>query len=79
MEYVKHEKCNTVIGAPQDMRKDCGALPVRIWSNEFGPWATSYWRPTPEQLVLLNAGGAVAVNLRVGHGQHPVMFVDAEK
>lgn len=78
MQFIKHPNCNTLIGKPSDMTDDqCGALPARVWSDDHGPWATSFWRPDPSEIAALVAGGSIAVNLRVGTGQHPVMSVEA--
>lgn len=76
MEFFKHSNCNTVIVKPSDMTDEqCGALPAMIWRDQEGPWACSFWRPNAEELAALVAGGSIGVNLRVGPGQHPVMYV----
>ena len=45
-------------------------LPVRIDQKPDGKLFTSVWLPTPEELALLNEGGAVV--LECYHGQPPV-------
>lgn len=76
MEIFNHPNCITIIGRPADMTDaECAALPARTWRDDQGPWTSTYWRPDADELAALVAGGAVAVNLRVGYGQHPVMFV----
>jgi hypothetical protein len=73
MESVSHSLVNSVIGKPSDMTDiDCGALPVMLWRDPHGPWATSFWKPTATELAALSAGGCIGLNLRVGPGQHPV-------
>ena len=73
MEITTHSICNTIIGKPSDMSDDeCSGLPARIWRDENGPWATSFWRPDADELAALVAGGSVALTLRVNPGQHPV-------
>ena len=76
MEFFKHPNCNTLLGTSSDMTDaECGALPAFVWRDEQGPWAASYWRPNPEEIAALAAGGSIAVNLRVGPSGHPVMYV----
>ena len=76
MQCFHHPVCNTLIGKPSDMSDaECGALPAYVWRDAAGPWAASFWRPSAEELDTLVAGGSIAVNLRVGPGQHPVMYV----
>jgi hypothetical protein len=56
-------------GAPKgwDQDKDgpCGALPVRIepWGPANRRNHISTWRPSPEELAILNNGGYVEVSL----------------
>lgn len=49
----------------------CGELPVR----QDGHVIESVWRPTPEELALLNRGGGV--RLTVIGVAHPVVALDA--
>lgn len=52
-------------------------LPVRVERDEAGrAWGySSMWKPTPEELALLNAGGAVRVTVV---GAQPPIDVGAE-
>lgn len=76
MEFFTHPNCNTLIGKPSDMTDaECGALPAHVWLDSSRPWASAYWRPNTEEIAALVAGGSICVNLRVGPGQLPVMFV----
>ncbi len=51
---------------------ECVGLPVRF--ERLGDYLTSksVWKPTPEQLAVLNEGGAI--ELTVIGGQPPVML-----
>jgi hypothetical protein len=66
MNAVKHALCNTQLGPPAGVSEsECRTLPIR--RDETG--MTSYWKPTRMEMVVLNAGGAVA--LKVCGGGHP--------
>jgi hypothetical protein len=56
---------------PGTPRGECGALPVLRQ-----PWGfASVWKPTPEELAVLNAGGHVRLAV---HGiAHPPVRLDA--
>lgn len=60
------------LGAPKDWNPEvdgtCGVLPVRMVDGV----CLSAWEPTPDELVMLNAGGSVI--LQVVGGQPPVML-----
>lgn len=60
------------LGAPQqwDAERDgnCRSLPIRVVDG----CCQSAWEPTPEELLMLNAGGLVVLSI-VG-GQPPVML-----
>jgi hypothetical protein len=69
-------------GAPKNWDPElgtCGGLPIRVVrkvdSNEIA-YCESAWRPTPEELAILNAGGNVV--LRVVGWQCPV-YIGAEE
>ncbi len=73
MDIISCRFANHVIGKPSDMTDDeCVGLPTRVWRDEHGPWATSFWKPNEAELAALVAGGCINLNLRVGPGQHPV-------
>lgn len=73
MQFIHRPEANSHIGPPSDMQDgSCGTLHVKLWRDADGPWATSFWKPNAAELAQLNAGGCIALNLRVGPGQHPV-------
>jgi len=65
MEPVKFKGMNVTYTAP-----GCGDLPARgeLEGETFS--VTSCWKPSEEDLAILNAGGCVCLN--VYHGQPPV-------
>ena len=77
MEIRKHHSCNHSFGAPSDMTtEECSALPVALLNTGQGLWAQSFWKPAPEELAALNAGGSVVLMIRLA-GSHPVVSVGA--
>jgi len=61
-------------GAPADWNPangPCGGLPTRLSETNAGPMWESAWEPTPEEMILLNAGGSI--HLFVSANQHPVV------
>lgn len=78
MKPVEFEGQTVLLGPPKEsQRGTCGALPVRIapdtiWGRSF----VSYWRPAPEELEILNAGGHVRLTVQ---SLHPPVWIDAEK
>ncbi len=78
MKPVEFAGQTQLLGPPRNsQRGDCGALPVRIVSDEtWGRLFFSYWRPSPEELAVLNAGGHVRLQVC---NLHPPLWVDAEK
>lgn len=67
MEAVKFEGTNVTYTAP-----GCGDLPshVEVDPEEGKLWVTSCWKPSDEELAVLNAGGCIC--LHVVGGQPPV-------
>jgi hypothetical protein len=59
---------------PGENQPEYVGLPVMAELRDGVPHMTTLWRPTPEELALLNAGGLVCLTLQVW--QHPpvVMF-----
>jgi hypothetical protein len=51
-------------------------LPVMAEVREGIPYMTSLWRPSPEELAILNAGGFVNLTLQVH--QHPPVVLFAQ-
>ena len=79
MKPVEFVGQTRLLGPPrQAERGTCGALPVRSQVDKiWGVTYLSYWRPTPEELAILVAGGHV--RLQVCGGAHPPVWIDAEK
>lgn len=65
MKPVKFEGMNVTYVAP-----GCLDLPTRAEEIDGKLEVTSCWKPTPEELEVLNAGGCIC--LRVRGGQPPV-------
>lgn len=61
MNFIQHPLCNTVLAAPPGVSIDeCRALPIRrAQFSDGAPCVQSFWKPTPEELALLNAGEPV--------------------
>lgn len=77
----QHPSNNHVFGAPGGWDQDklpCSALPVTLGPTDEGGWAgiMSYWKPTDEELAVLNAGGLV--KLTVLGRQHPVVSLGVD-
>lgn len=73
MELLDHPLCNATIGAPSDMRENCSPLPVMTLDRDDGRWTVSFWKPSPAELALLNAGGSISLEVRASGRQHPVV------
>jgi hypothetical protein len=71
MNFVRHPFCVHTVGAPSDMQGT--GLPVACEVDPQGTWAISFWRPTPDELMKLNAGGDIALHVRATPDQHPVV------
>lgn len=65
MDAVKFEGMNVTYIAP-----GCGDLPAHVETEEGKLYVTSCWKPSTEDLAVLNAGGCVC--LHVVGGQPPV-------
>ena len=65
MKPVRFEGANCTYVAP-----DCGDLPTRREIEDEYVSVTSVWKPSAEDLEVLNAGGCVCLN--VMGGQPPV-------
>jgi hypothetical protein len=75
MDIVHLTNCNLVIGPPSDMQDgSCANLPVEVYKDEAGAvWSRSFWKPSPEDLATLNAGGVIDLHIRASGRQHPVV------
>ena len=64
MNSVQHSSNNAVLGAPADWDQaelSCGALPITHTLVGDLPAVVSYWRPSVEELAVLNSGGSIAL------------------
>jgi hypothetical protein len=76
MQKIQHPSNNGVLGAPADWDQGelpCGALPITRTHVGDLPAVVSYWRPSVEELAVLNAGGSIALWV-VGATMPPVML-----
>ena len=75
MDRHQHPANNDVLGAPPGTPIDeCAALPItRIQYSDGTPAVASYWRPTADELALLNQGLAVRLTV-LGTTHPPVML-----
>lgn len=76
MDIFNHPRCTHVMGKPSNMTDaQCAGLPVLPFTDELGTSAMSFWKPSAEDLAILNAGGTVALGILGGMQAHPVVFV----
>lgn len=81
MQKIKHPSNNDVLGAPAGWNQGalpCSALPIT--RAKFGEMeaVVSYWRPSAEELAVLNAGGSIELAI-LGRTMPPVMLsVDSQ-
>lgn len=74
MDIIKHPACDSEIGPPADMQDgSCSTLPILRHRDEHGQWAISFWKPSADDLAVMNAGGGIALHVRAGGRQHPVV------
>ena len=71
MEAVKFVGMNTTYVAP-----DCFDLPTLQEERNGKPEVTSFWKPSEDDLLVLNAGGCVGLCVR---GGQPPVAMWAEK
>lgn len=77
MRPTQHPSNNAVLGAPQGWdQKDqpCSALAITRLEWDGVPHVVSFWLPSPEELVALNAGHPVQLQV-VGQTMPPVALV----
>lgn len=75
MKPIEFEGQTALLGPPPGYPKgECGALPVIAFA---GGSMSSFWKPTPEDLVML-ANGA-CIRLDVHGGAHPPVWVGVER
>lgn len=74
MNRHQHPSNNGVLGAPEGWNQaelPCGALPITRMEADGHPAVVSFWKPTAEELAMLNAGGSVALWV-LGQSMPPV-------
>lgn len=61
MNKYQHPDCNDVLGAPSGVSFDqCNALPIQRAVLDSGQdCVVSFWKPTIEELSLINKGHAI--------------------
>lgn len=70
MEFVKHSSNNQIARAGDI--PNCDDLPITIIKDDERTYAiVSFWKPTPEELEILNSNGLVQLVV-LGAGQPPV-------
>lgn len=78
MNHIKHDACNDVLGAPPGEEAHCEALHIQravtSYVEDAAHCVCSFWKPTQQELALLNANGCVRF-LVVGVN-HPPIAVD---
>lgn len=82
MNHIPHPSNNAELAPPAGMTPDqCLPLPItRIVYDQAGggdiPACVSFWKPTPQQLALLNAGRPVWLSV-LGH-THPPLCIGVD-
>lgn len=64
MNRVQHSSSNAVLGVPagwDQAELPCGALPITRTHVGDLPAVVSYWRPSFEELAVLNNAGLIAL------------------
>lgn len=61
MNFHQHSTNNMLLGAPPGM-DNCDSLPATM-TTEPEIIIASFWRPTEEELALLNKGGSVVLHV----------------
>lgn len=76
MQYIQRPECNMVYNAPAGQEDKVGALHVKVHDMEGWHTLTSFWKPSPEELAVLNAGGVVTLNIHAK--AHPIVSMGVE-
>lgn len=77
MRATQHTSNTRVLGAPAgwDQKElPCNAIAVTDAEVNGVPVVMTFWRPTAEELALLNAGGLVSLSI-VGRTMPPVALL----
>lgn len=76
MNKHQHPSNNDVLGAPAYWNQGalpCAALPITRTKFAGLDAVVSYWRPSSEELALLNAGGSIELTI-LGRTMPPVQL-----
>lgn len=76
VNHTRHTSCNGVLGAPAGWDQEqlpCDAVAITRSTVEGMPCVSTFWRPTPEEVEMLKAGGLVVLSV-IGHTMPPVML-----
>lgn len=79
MMRTQHPSNTRALGAPKDWdhgHVECGALPITDVTLAGHRAMKSYWRPTTDELEILNGGGLVTLHIIMD--VHPPVSVGAE-
>lgn len=78
MEPIYHSTNNMTLGPPKDVKPgECQSLSATMTHDEVGRRCmVSFWKPTPEELALLNSNGSIG--LWVFGQAHPMVWITAE-
>ena len=76
MTPIYHKSNNMVLGPPKGMEDSCQKLSATMLTNEGDGQVTitTFWKPSPEELALLNSNGSIA--LWVWGRGHPPVWLD---
>ena len=78
MKAVEFKGQTTILGPPRGWDNSgnslqCGGLPTQETAEQGVRVLRSFWRPSPEDLIMLNNGAHVCLGV-VGGGHPPVML-----
>lgn len=78
MRWIKFKGQTHSFGAPPGVSSsDCGSLPLKLsderFSDGMGLSFRSYWKPSTEEIRMLQAGYSIELLIR-GDGHPPVML-----
>lgn len=77
MRAVQHSSNTRVLGAPRGWDQSelpCSAIAITDTEVNGQPVIMTFWKPSEEELALLNAGGLVSLSI-IGEGMPPVALL----
>lgn len=87
MKNFNHSLCNDTLYAPKGEEEACDDLDIQRGYTTYGvepsgkprvvKCVVSYWKPTPEELALLNANGSIQF-CAIGTNHPPISLDVAE-